>query len=70
MRFNDKKQKIDYLIQLIEKEETGSVLALSNRLCVCKRTLFRYMDELRESGYLIGYCKIRKSYYFIKPDSD
>jgi predicted DNA-binding transcriptional regulator YafY len=66
MRFVDKKQKLDYLILLISKEEAYNADLLSQKIFVSKRTLIRYIVELRELGFEIGYCNLRKRYYFIK----
>lgn len=63
MRFVDKKQKMDYLLELIRKECTGCSEELSNNLCISKRTLHRYIQDLRELGYSISYCHQRTTYY-------
>lgn len=65
MRFIDKKQKLDYLVELINKENTGNADRLKERICVSNPTLKRYLQDLREMGYLISYCTYRKTYYFI-----
>lgn len=65
MRFNDKKQKLDYLLELIAKGNTGTVEVLYIRLFVQKRSLYRYINDLRELGYEISYCRLRKTYYLI-----
>jgi predicted DNA-binding transcriptional regulator YafY len=72
MKFIEKKEKLDYMIALIKQERTGSAEEFSNHIFVSKRTLLRYIDELRELGYQIGYCIYRNTYYFIEkklPDS-
>ena len=68
MKFIEKKEKLDYMIALIKQERTGSAEEFSSHIFVSKRTLIRYIDELREMGYPIGYCIYRNTYYFIEKD--
>lgn len=65
MKFIDKKQKLDYLLELIQNENTGNAEKLRMNICVSPRTLFRYIDELREMGYQISFCLQRDTYYLI-----
>lgn len=65
MKYTTKKQKIDFLLELIIKGNAGTADELSNRLCMHKRTLYRYINELRELNYKISYCRLRKTYYLI-----
>ena len=67
MKFTEKKQKLEYLLQMIILESTGTSNEMSEKICVSKRTLFRYIDELRQLGYHVGYCFQRNTYYMIKP---
>ena len=66
MAFIEKKQKQEYLLALIEKGCTGSVGELSGKIGVSKRTVLRYIDELREMGHQIGFCLQRRTYYLIE----
>jgi len=63
MRFIDKKQKLDYLIELINNQSTGNAESLSQRICVSKRTLYRYIEDLKAMDYKISYCFTRNTYY-------
>lgn len=65
MRYIEKKAKLDYLTELIKMEATGCPDNLAKKLLVSKRTLLRYINDLRDSGYPIGYCFYRESYYYI-----
>jgi predicted DNA-binding transcriptional regulator YafY len=65
MKFTDKKQKLDYLLELIQKEKTGSAEDLCKQIFVSKATLKRYIQDLREMGYPISYCLHRRTYYII-----
>ena len=66
MNFIDKKQKIDYLLELIQKGNTGTASDLAERLSVSKRTLTRLLQNLRELGRQISFCSQRRTYYFIR----
>ena len=65
MKFIDKKQKLEYLLQLIKSEHTGNPTQLAQRIYVSRRTLFRYFDDLSDMGLTISYCFKRGTYYFI-----
>lgn len=66
MQFLTKNQKLELLLSLIKQENTGNANQLSNRLCVAKPTIEKYLALLREDGYKISYCTQRKTYYFIE----
>ncbi|MFA5973805.1 MAG: hypothetical protein WC780_15745 [Lentimicrobiaceae bacterium] len=66
MRFIDKKQKLDYLLELIEKENTGTADELCKSIYVSKRTFVRILQDLRDLEHQISFCTKRKTYYFIK----
>jgi predicted DNA-binding transcriptional regulator YafY len=65
MPFDDKKQKLDRLLKLIKTGNAGDTKELCDTIFVSRRTLQRYIDELRKQGYLISFCTKRKSYYLI-----
>jgi predicted DNA-binding transcriptional regulator YafY len=66
MKFFEKKQKLDYLLELIKKECTGNASELSKHIFVSIPTINRYLADLRDLGNEIGYCRYRNSYYLIK----
>jgi predicted DNA-binding transcriptional regulator YafY len=66
MKFTVKKEKLDYMLAIIKQECTGTAEEFSQRIFVSKRTLLRYIDDLREMGYPIGYCSHRNTYYLIE----
>jgi predicted DNA-binding transcriptional regulator YafY len=68
MKFDSTKKKFDYLLELISNECTGNADDLCEKIFVSPRTLFRYLDCLREMGYQISYCLQRKTYYLIQDD--
>lgn len=68
MKFTDKKHKLDYLLQLIKSEHTGTPDQLAERIYVSRRTLFRYFEDLNDMGLSISYCYKRGTYYLINVD--
>jgi predicted DNA-binding transcriptional regulator YafY len=65
-KYIERLQKLNYLIQLIEKEGTGTAEDLANRFGVSRRTIFRYIEELRLMGAEISYSHTRNSFIFEK----
>ena len=56
--------KLNYLTELIAKENTGNAQELAERLQVSRRTLFRYLEDLKIMGAEISYSKKQNSYVF------
>jgi len=59
--------RLEYLDSLIQKKGTGSPENLALKLNVCKRTIFEYIDILRELGAEIKYDVARESYCYSCP---
>lgn len=55
---------LEYLKILIEKENTGSTNELAFKLGVSRRTLFNYIEILKNQGFNIKFCRYRQTYYF------
>ena len=68
MKFDTTKEKLDYLVELINTESSGNPDVLSERISVSQRTLYRYLDCLKNLGYLFSFCSQRKTYYFVEKD--
>jgi len=66
MRFVDKKQKLDYLLEIIKNESTGSACKLAKCICVSLPTFNRYLADLRALGYEIEYSRTRQTYLLIE----
>jgi transcriptional antiterminator len=63
-------ERTKLLIELIEKEKTGSPGELAKRLGVKERMVYRIMDDLKLMvDEEIIFCKNSKSYIFSKKDS-
>jgi len=62
MRFIERKKKIDYLLEMIEKERCISLSQIADKFEVSKRTVKRMLAELREEGHNIKYCNSQKKF--------
>ena len=50
---------------LIFSEKTGSAVEFATRIGLSRRMLFNYLDDLRDMGLIIEYCRKRKTYYYL-----
>ena len=55
---------LDRLDDLIDRKGTESPTALAKRLKVSERTVYNLLDDLRDLGAEISYCRMRGSYYY------
>lgn len=58
MRFIERKKKLEYLLEMIEKERCTSLSQIADKFEISKRTVKRMIAELREEGYVIKYCRL------------
>ena len=54
--------KIHQLINILEANCPGTADEIAEKLNVSRRTLFRYLEELRDRGAAIEYCKCQRTY--------
>jgi biotin operon repressor len=54
-------KRIDQLIRL---KATGSPSELAKKLDICERQVYRLIQEFKDSGLPILYCKRRRTYYY------
>lgn len=59
-------QKVEKLKRQIEFENTGTAEELARKLCFSRRTLFNYLDLLKDEGHFIKFCRTRNTFYFDK----
>ena len=57
-------KRIKCLIRLIEGGNTGTAEELATRLGVSRRTIFSYIAHIEDDGYVVAYCRQRKTFYF------
>jgi len=62
MRFIERKEKLEYLLEMIEKGRCLSISQISDKFGVSKRTAKRMISYLREEGYEILYCKVTSKF--------
>ncbi|MFK7920399.1 MAG: HTH domain-containing protein [Bacteroidia bacterium] len=54
-------ERLDYLVKL---KATGNPASLARRLDMSVSTLYRYLNDLKELGAPISYCKLRKTFFY------
>ena len=54
-------QRLDQFIRL---KATGTPCELGEKLGISKRQVYRYIDDMKEMGLNIAYCKQRNSYFY------
>jgi len=62
MDFIERKEKFEYLLELIEKGQCFSLEQISRKFLCSKRTVKRMMAQLRNSGYEIKYCRTTRKF--------
>ena len=65
MGYSNYLRRIAYLIELLNNEDTGCPDCLAKKIGVSRRTIFRYMDELRLKDADISFSKTKGTYYLI-----
>ncbi len=64
MRFLDQLEMLQRVDQLIRRKATGTPTDLASRLAVSRASVFRYINDLRDFGAPVEYCRFRESYYY------
>ena len=57
-------ERLQFLNKLIIQKKTGSPVELAERLRLSKRQIYNLIDELKDLGVPIFYCKKLKSYCY------
>jgi len=55
-------ERLDYLLELIEKSSVSSPKQIANKFNCCDKTARNMINVLREKGYDIVYCRYSKKY--------
>ena len=63
MNFIERKEKLEYLLEMIEKGRCISTIQISDKFNCSERTIRRMIDELRWIGHDIQYCKVNKKFF-------
>jgi hypothetical protein len=64
MKLFEEINMIERLDQLIRLKATGTPNCLAIKLDISKRQTHRYIEEMKEMGLKICYCKKRCTYYY------
>ncbi|WP_298319810.1 HTH domain-containing protein [uncultured Aquimarina sp.] len=62
MTYKEKKEKLNYLCEMIENDWNTSLNMIASKFNCSERTAKRLIAELREEGREIYYCRTRKKY--------
>lgn len=55
-------ERLNYIIYLAKRQQTGTPNDLADKLGVSKRTIKRMVENIRCKGIKIEYCRIINSY--------
>jgi predicted DNA-binding transcriptional regulator YafY len=64
MGFFDRLERNKRLDALIRKRETGSPDELARHMGVSEGTIYRWIQELKDFGLPVKYCRKRKTYWY------
>jgi len=64
MKLIEQLQLLDRLDSLIRRKGTGNYQALASRLGTSPRNVYNLLENLKEFGAKIEYCKLRSSYFY------
>lgn len=63
MNYLERKEKLDYLLEMIEKGRCFSTIQVAEKFNCSERTIRRMINELRCVGHDIQYCKVNKKFF-------
>ncbi|MBK3515982.1 hypothetical protein [Carboxylicivirga marina] len=64
MKLFDELKVLRRMFDLIEKEQTGCTCTFPKKLGISRGKLYNLLDELKDIGIIIKYCKKQKTFYF------
>jgi DNA-binding transcriptional regulator GbsR (MarR family) len=64
MKFFEQIEFTSRICQSIKMKATGSPKEFAHRLGISERHLYRFIEQLKDVGIKIAFCKQRNSYYF------
>lgn len=65
MNFIERKKRLEYLLEMIEKGQCISTNQLADKFNCSTRTIERMLAELRDDGIKIKYCKVSKKHIIL-----
>lgn len=57
MKFIERKKKMEYLLEMIEKDRCISLKQTAEKFECSERTVRRMITDLKEEGHEINYCR-------------
>jgi predicted DNA-binding transcriptional regulator YafY len=63
MKFYEYQAKLDRIRELARTNATGSPKELARRIEVSERTLYRLVQNMRDQGIPLEYCRRTSTYY-------
>ncbi len=64
MKSFEQLERLKKMNRLIKEECTGTPLQFANRLGVSQSHLYRCIEEVRDLGAPIGFCRTRQTYFY------
>jgi DeoR/GlpR family transcriptional regulator of sugar metabolism len=62
MDYRSYEKRLDYILELIEKNRFRSLEAVASRFDCSTRTVKRMLNHLRDRGHVIRYDRLQKKY--------
>ncbi|MBN1157908.1 MAG: hypothetical protein JXA61_00890 [Bacteroidales bacterium] len=56
--------RLEWIDQLIRQERTGNPPAFAKRIGVSVRQLYNILDEMKDLGLPVHYCRLRRTFYY------
>lgn len=66
MDYRSYEKRLEYVLELIEKNRFRSVEEVAKRFACSTRTVKRMLNHLREKGHDIRYDRLQKKYFIKK----
>lgn len=66
MNFIHQIERLQKLNKLLKAENTGTPEELADKLCISRRQLYNHIEELKNIGLAIKYCKRQKTFYYVE----
>jgi predicted DNA-binding transcriptional regulator YafY len=67
MTLIEKLRIIERIDQLIRQKRTGTAKSLALKVGLSERQIHRYLDEMRDLGAIIDFCKLTHTYKYSNP---
>lgn len=61
----ERKERLDYLLEMIEKGQCISLIQVAEKFNCCSKTVERMIFKLRKNGYNIRYCRKIERYKLV-----